>query len=41
MKNFGYLESVWFDSTEALEAMKSNFCDRYCFDYNTYGKQFL
>ena len=41
MKNFDYLESVWFVSTEALEATKSNFCDRYCFDYNTYGKQFL
>ena len=36
MKNFDYLESVWFDSTEALETMKSNFID-----YNSYGKQLL
>ena len=26
---------------ESTEATKSNFCDRYCFDYNTSGKQFL
>ena len=39
MKNFDYLESVWFESTEALKTMKSKFFDRYCFDYNSYGKQ--